>query len=53
LGALFNSRLWRFCFIDNFPELLGGTRELRKVFFEQIAIKKVTQFEEKNLKILF
>ncbi len=31
--------------MDNFPELLGETRELSKVFFEQIPIK---QIEEKD-----
>ena len=36
LGAFLNSKLFRYCFQGNFPELLGGTRELRKVFFEKI-----------------
>ena len=26
LTAFLNSSLFKFCFIDNFPELLGGTR---------------------------
>ena len=46
LTAFFNSTLWAYCFRDNFPELLGGTRELRKVFFEQIAVKKVSEDQE-------
>jgi len=50
LVSFFNSRLWRFCFRDNFPELLGGTRELRKVFFEQIKVKKITDEQEKSYK---
>lgn len=37
----FNSRLFRFCFKEKFPELLGESRELRKVFFETIRIKHI------------
>ena len=37
-----NSSLFKFCFIDNFPELLGGTRELRKIFFDKIPVKEVS-----------
>ena len=40
LTAIFNSKLFFFCFKDNFPELLGETRELSKVFFEKIPVKK-------------
>jgi hypothetical protein len=36
LAAFLNSSLFKFCFRDNFPELLGGTRELRKIFFDKI-----------------
>ena len=42
LTALLNSKLFKFAFRDNFPELQGGTRELRKIFVEQIPIKKIT-----------
>ncbi|PQV62046.1 hypothetical protein CLV53_101321 [Sediminibacterium magnilacihabitans] len=41
LTLFFNSTLFRFCFKDKFPELLGETRELRKVFFETIPIKSI------------
>ena len=41
LTIFFNSKLFRFCLKDNFPELLGESRELRKVFFENINIKPV------------
>lgn len=41
LTIFFNSKLFRFCFKDNFPELLGETRELRKVFFENINVKPI------------
>lgn len=43
LTCFFNSKLWAYCFRDNFPELLGGTRELRKVFMEEIKVKKVDE----------
>lgn len=46
LNAFFNSRLWRYCFQNNFPELLGGTRELRKVFFDKIPVKQISVKEE-------
>ncbi len=43
LTCFFNSKLWAYCFKDNFPELLGGTRELRKVFMEEIKVNKVDE----------
>ena len=42
LTAFLNSSIFKFCFIDNFPELLGGTRELRKIFFDKIPVKKIS-----------
>jgi len=39
LAAMFNSSLFRCCFKDNFPELLGNTYELSKIFVEKIPIK--------------
>ena len=48
LTAFLNSSLFKFCFLDNFPELQGGTRELRKIFFDKIPVKKVTE-ESENL----
>lgn len=42
LTAFFNSSLFKFCFKDNFPELLGNTRELRKIFFDKIPVLKIT-----------
>lgn len=38
LAAFLNSSLFKFCFIDNFAELQGGTRELRKIFFDKIPV---------------
>lgn len=46
LTAFLNSSLFKFCFIDNFPELQGGTRELRKIFFDKISVLKI--FNEDN-----
>ena len=45
LTAVLNSSLFRCCFRDNFPELLGNTYEIRKVFIEKIPIRKPTRFE--------
>lgn len=39
LTAIFNSSLFRCCFRDNFPELLGNSYELSKIFFDKIKIK--------------
>ena len=46
LTAFLNSSLFKFCFRDCFPELLGGTRELSKIFFDKIPVKKVTSEKE-------
>lgn len=47
LAAFLNSKLFKFCFKDNFPELLGGTVELSKVFFEQIPVKQVSEQDQR------
>ena len=39
LVSILNSSLFRFCFKDNFPELLGDSFEVRKTFFERVPIK--------------
>jgi hypothetical protein len=52
LCCFFNSKLFDFCFRDNFPVLLGGSRELRKVFMEKIQIKKVAPKLEARFKEL-
>lgn len=41
LTAFFSSSIFRFAFKEYFPELLGDTRELSKVFFETVAIKEI------------
>lgn len=40
LTVFFNSSIFKFCFRDAFPELQGGTRELSKIFFDKIPVKK-------------
>ncbi len=52
LGGFLNSKLFKYCFQDNFPELLGGTRELRKVFFDKIPVKQISELQEKPFKVL-
>ncbi|MGN6196287.1 MAG: TaqI-like C-terminal specificity domain-containing protein, partial [Ginsengibacter sp.] len=47
LTAFFNSKIFRFAYKEFFPELLGDTRELSKVFFEMVAVKEVD--EETNI----
>ena len=41
LTAFFNSNIFKICYRDNFPELQGGTRELSKIFFEQVKIPDI------------
>ena len=47
LTCFLNSKLFKYCFSDNFPELQGGTRELSKVFFDKVPVRKITDAEEK------
>jgi adenine-specific DNA-methyltransferase len=42
LTAFLNSSLFKYCFLDNFPELQGGTREVRKIFLDKIPVLKVS-----------
>jgi hypothetical protein len=46
LTCFFNSKLFKYCFADNFPELQGGTRELSKVFFDKIPVKPINEQDE-------
>lgn len=52
LTAFFNSSLFKYCFIDNFPELIGGTRELRKIFLEKIPVFLIDEKIENKFKVL-
>lgn len=56
LTAFLNSSLFKFCFVDNFPPLFGGSRELRKIFVEKIPVLEVddatdAEFREQVLDI--
>lgn len=43
LTAFLNSSLFKYCFLDNFPELQGGTREIRKIFLDKIPVIQVSE----------
>jgi len=45
LTAIFNSHLFRCCFKDNFPEILGNTRRIKKIFLSRIPIRKPMESE--------
>ena len=49
LTAFFNSSLFKFCFADKFPELQGKTRELSKIFMEEIPILKIDSLDEQKI----
>lgn len=50
LAAFFNSSLFKFCFRDAFPELQGGTRELSKIFFDKIPVKRVSAEQNESFR---
>ena len=52
LTAFLNSSIFKFCFLNNFPELQGGTRELRKVFFDKIPVKQISNDLNEHFAIL-
>lgn len=52
LTAQFNSSLFRFCFKDNFPDLLGNSYELRKIFFDKIPLKHPSSVQTHVLEVL-
>ena len=49
LTAVFNSSLFKFCFADRFPELQGKTRELSKIFMDEIPIIKIGESDEQTI----
>lgn len=54
LTAFLNSKLFKYYFRDSFPQLQGGTRELRKIFFEKIKMVSDSLneiFESKVIKL--
>lgn len=52
LTTFFNSNVFKICYRDNFPELQGGTRELSKIFFENIRIPPQESIFLKDFEIL-
>ena len=52
LTAFLNSSLFKYCYLNNFPELLGGTRELRKIFFDKIPVMVVNESINKQIKTM-
>jgi len=51
LGWL-NSKIFRSIFKESFPELQGGTRELSKIFFEDIPVPVATKNNKKTSQII-
>ena len=49
LTAFFNSNIFKICYRDCFPELQGGTRELSKIFFENIRIPQIDKLIEYDI----
>ncbi len=45
ITAFLNSNVFRGCFRDNFPELMGNTYEVRKILMDKISVKKPTAAE--------
>ena len=48
LTAFLNSSLFKFCFANKFPELQGKTRELSKIFMDEIPVIRVTLDQEQK-----
>ena len=46
LTAFLNSSLFKFCFANKFPELQGKTRELSKIFMDEIPVMEVSDDDE-------
>ena len=42
LTAFFNSSIFKYCFIDNFPKLGENGREMSKIFFDKIPVYEVS-----------
>lgn len=47
-----NSRLFRYCFEEDFPEVEGNARELRKIFMDEIQVIEPSPEEEARLENL-
>jgi hypothetical protein len=47
LTCFFNSKLFKYCFSDNFPNLGEDRRELSKVYFDKIPVKQISDEDAK------
>ena len=47
LLGIFNSKLFRFCFEDHFPELQGNSREIKAFVMKELPVKYPDAFQEK------
>ena len=45
MTAFLNSKLFRFAFREYFPELLGNTRELSKIYFENVRVIPINDLQ--------
>ena len=52
LTAFLNSSLFKFCFANKFPELQGKTRELSKIFMDDIPVISVSVEQEQRFATL-
>ncbi|MBS1775512.1 MAG: Eco57I restriction-modification methylase domain-containing protein [Bacteroidetes bacterium] len=57
LVAYLNSKLFRYCFEDDFPELQGNSREIKGFVMKEIPVKEIDtktekQFEQLTKKVL-
>jgi hypothetical protein len=48
LVCVLNSKLFKYCFKDDFPELQGNSKKLLKIIFEQLPIKKIPSIEQQQ-----
>ena len=52
LTAFLNSSIFKYCFRDAFPELLGEARVLIKILFDKIPVLQVTDKTNEKFKVL-
>lgn len=52
LTAYFNSKLFRYCFEDDFPELQGNSREIKGFVMKEIPAKEIDPKAEKHFEQL-
>ena len=52
LCGILNSKLFRYCFTDLFPELQGSSREIHKIIVETVPIIPVYKAKEKQFQTL-